>query len=257
MNSIKFGGSFSILLLITVFSFVIYNMIDAYLDASKILQNYEQKIITTDSTMFRFSESTISSYLLHAVVFIFFFLISLFLVIPTKQRQQITEIEFILPQIESKKPPPPETKRRSTVQSIDQGKHDPKKEIIPPQPSKPPSPPPIAVPKIVQQAASAPPKPIAPEPKNIPKPVPKTVDVPALVQAKPAPLQPSQSQNTGTTSAPAPISDSQGKSSSPGTTTAIAILPRVPGSGAGGSFGAAGNPPPNSNPNAPPSIAAK
>src|SRR3989338_8791453 len=32
MNSIKFGGAFSTLLLLTIISFVIYSMVDAYLD---------------------------------------------------------------------------------------------------------------------------------------------------------------------------------------------------------------------------------
>ena len=159
MNSIKFGGSFSTSLILTIVAFVLYSMSDAYMDAEKALQHFDYKIITTDSTIFRFSESTASSYIIHSIAFALLFLVSLFLVIPSKH-EQITEIEFILPQIESKKPPP-ETIRRSTVQSIDQGKHNPNKPITPAQPSRPASVPP-PMPKAVQQMVIAPPKPVTP-----------------------------------------------------------------------------------------------
>jgi TonB family protein len=259
MNSIKFGGTFSALLILTIISFIIYSMIDAYMDADKALQEqqYEYKIISTDSTKFRFSESTASSYIIHSAFFGLLFLTSLFLVIPSKDKEQITEIEFILPQIESKKPPPPETKRRSTVQSIDQGKHIPNKPVAPPQPSRPVNPPP-AVPKVIQQMVALP-KPISPpQPKAVPKPVPKIADRPALIQSKPAPIQnvAPESVTQPQAAAPAPEAASN-ESSSPGTVTAVAIIPKVPGIPGRGGVGEAGNPPPNARPNAPSSIAAK
>ena len=231
-------------------------MIDAYLDASKALQPFDQKIISTDSTNFRFSESTASSYILHSVFFGMLFLISLFLVIPSKNKEQITEIEFIVPQIESKKPPPPETTRRSTVQSIDQGKHIPNRPVTPIQPSKPASPP-AAVPKIVQQMI-APPKPVAPpQPKIIPKPVPKIADRLALTQAQPAPIQKIQGETQDMPKA-APAPEAPSADSLPGSSvTAIAVIPKVPGVPGTGGLGNAGNPPPNSRPNAPGSLAAK
>ncbi len=257
MNTIRFGGTFSTLLIFTIVSFVIYSMIDAYLDASKALQQFDYKIIGTDSTVFKFSESTASSYILHSVFFAMLFLISLFLVIPSKNKEQITEIEFIIPQIESKKPPPPETTRRSTVQSVDQGKHTPNKPITPAQPSKPASPPP-AIPKVVQQML-APPKPITPpEPKAVPKPVPKIVERPGLTQSQPAPIQKTVESETQELqkSAPAPeaISADSGASS---TVTAVAVIPKVPGVPGTGGLGSPGNPPPNSRPNDPTSLAAK
>ncbi|MBI3590724.1 MAG: energy transducer TonB [Candidatus Melainabacteria bacterium] len=258
MNSIKFGGSFSILLVLTIISFVIYSMVDAYLDANKALQEYDYKIISTDSTMFRFSESTASSYILHSVFFALLFLISLFLVIPSKNKEQITEIEFILPQVESKKPPPEETKRRSTVQSIDQGKHIPNKPITPASPTRPLSPP-QAVPRVVQQML-APPKPIAPpEPKVIPRPVPKIVERPALTQSQPAPIQNSTTQTEEKLPQPAaPAPDTaNSESSSPGTVSAVAVIPKVPSAPGTGGFGNIGNPPPNSRNLASTSLAAK
>ena len=258
MNSIKFGGSFSTLLVITISSFVIYSMTDAYLDAEKALQKLEYKIISVDSTMFRFSESTTSSYILHALAFGTLFITSLFFVIPTKQKEQITEIEFILPQTESRKPPPPETTRRSSVQSIDQGKHIPKKEITAPTKSRPASPP-LAVPKVIQQMVSAPPKPITqPAPKALPKPVPRIQDRPALIQSQPAPIQNNQtkSEDAPKPQAPAPESPTS-ESSNQSTTNVIAVLPKVPGVPGTGGLGNPGNPPPNANPNVPSSIAAK
>lgn len=257
MNSIKFGGTFSVLLILTIISFVIYSMVDAYMDADKALQKLEYKIISTDSTMFRFSESTAGSYVLHSIIFALFFLTSLFLVIPSKNKEQITEIEFILPQIESKKPPPPETKRRSSVQSIDQGKHIPTKPITPAQPSRPSSPPP-AVPKIIQQMVSAPPRPITPPaPKVIPKPVPKISERPALVQAQPQPAPLQRQESTPDLPGPAlPAPESQ-TSEGVTATTAVVIVPQVPGAGGVGALGTVGNPPPNSRPNEPTSLAAK
>ncbi len=257
MNSIRFGGSFSTSLILTIVAFVLYSMYDAYLDAEKAIQKFDYKVITTDSTMFRFSESTASSYIIHSIAFALLFLISLFLVIPTRH-EQITEIEFILPQIESKQPPPPETTRRSTVQSIDQGKHDPKKPISPPQPSKPASVPP-PMPKVVQQMVIVPPKPVSPpQPKAAPKPLPKIADRPALIQAQPQPA-PIQNQNQADElprSAPAPESESA-DSTSPGTVVAQVIIPRVPGLPGTGGVGTLGNPPPNSMSLAPASIAAR
>jgi len=129
MSTIKFGGTFSTSLIVTIIGFVIYSIVDAYIDAEKTQEKVDRHLIATDSTRFRFSESTAGSYIIHATVFSLLFLASLFLVIPTKDKEQITEIEFIMPQIESKKPPPPETKRRSSVQSIDQGKQNPKRKL--------------------------------------------------------------------------------------------------------------------------------
>ena len=256
MDTIKFGGSFSTLLLITIAGFVIYSIVDAYLDAEKATQNYDDRIISIDSTMFRFSESTTSSYILHALLFGTLFITSLFLVIPSKNREQITEIEFILPQVESKTPPPPEVTRRSTTQSIDQGKHIPKKEVTPITPSRPAAPP-VAIPRIVQQMVSAPPKPISPpEPKAIPKPMPRIKEAPALTQAQPAPIQNTQTSEETKTQAPAPEAPSS-EATSPGTTNAIVILPKVPGVPGTGGLGNAGNPPPNARAGEPPSIAAR
>ncbi len=265
VDSIRFGGSFSTLLLITIAGFIICSMVDAYLDAEKANQSYEHGMIYTDSTNFRFSESAASSYIIHAIAFILLFSISLFLVIPTKKKEQVTEIEFILPQTESKTPPPPETKRRSTVQSVDQGKHDPKKPVTPAQkalPATPPAPKPIPKPEPV-----TPPKPITPpqaiqppQPKAIPKPIPKVSDRPALTQAQPAPIKPSQSTETSNDlprpAAPAPEAPSS-QSGVPGTVRAVPIIPRVPGVGGTGGLGNVGNAPPNSRPNGPTSLAAK
>lgn len=257
MGSIKFGGSFSHLLVLTIVSFVLYSMADAYLDAEKAQQHFDYKIISTDSTNFRFSESTAGSYILHSIIFILLFLTSLFFVIPTKNKEQITEIEFILPQIESKKPPPPETTRRSSVQSINQGKHLPNKPVAPVTPSRPTSPPP-AIPKVVQMMIATPPQPITPpQPMPVPKPVPRVAERPALTQAQPTPIQNTQTsptQNLPRPQAPAPEAPST-ESSSPGAISAI--IPKVPGVPGTGGLGEAGNPPPNSRPGAPPSLAAK
>ncbi|OGI06068.1 MAG: hypothetical protein A3I68_03020 [Candidatus Melainabacteria bacterium RIFCSPLOWO2_02_FULL_35_15] len=259
MNTIKFGGSFSYLLILTIISFVIYSMVDAYLDAQKNQQQFDYKIISTDSTNFRFSESTAGSYILHSIIFILLFLTSLFFVIPTKNKEQITEIEFILPQIESKKPPPPETKRRSSVQSIDQGKHIPNRPVTPVTPAKPASPP-LAIPKVVQMMVATPPKPIVQpqEPKPVPRPVPRIAERPALIQAQPAPIQNIQTtptQDSPGPSAPAPESSPDESSNTAGAVNSI--IPRVPGVPGTGGLGAVGNPPPNARPGAPPSIAAK
>lgn len=256
MSTIKFGGSFSTSLIVTIIGFVIYSMADAYMDAEKAGEKIEQKLIVTDSTRFRFSESTASSYILHALIFSMLFLMSLFLVIPSKDREQITEIEFIMPQIESKKPPPPETTRRSSVQSIDQGKHDPTKDVTPPQRSKPLAPPPRPVPN-VSEPMITPPKPVEPpKPQAAPRPVPKFTEKPALEPAKPKPAPVSPSTTT-TNSAPQPSPVTSTMSTYTSSTKAIAIVPRIPGVPGSGGIGNEGNPSQNDNPNAPPSVAAK
>jgi len=275
MESIRFGGSFSTLLCLMILGFILYSMIDAYLDAERARQSNDQRLILTDSTNFRFSESAAGSYIIHSIAFILLFCLSLFLVIPTHKKEQITEIEFIMPQVESKQPPPPETKRRSTVQSVDQGKHDPQKPIAPAQKSQPVSqPPPMAAPQPPKPIS--PPRPVQPQPKPVveppmaiqppmpkaaPKALPKISQNEGLTQAQPqpAPIRPSQSSsnigsnNNNLPQPAAPDAPSNG-GGSPGTVTGIAIIPKVPGFGG---VGNAGNPPPNSRPGGPTSLAAK
>lgn len=285
LEQIKFGSSFSYCLIVLIICFVAYSMIDAYLDAQEKYKQYEYRLMTTSVSPFLFSESTTSSYILHTLALSILFLLSLYLVFPKKDTPQITEIEFIMPQIESKEPPP-ETKRRSTVQSIDQGKNDPKKPITPPQMSQPAG---ATAPKQVQAPQMAVPKQEAPQQKpSVPKPVAKPVqEVKPQQDLAPAPKMPapmaapktnvegflpaknqpapivgqgnnSQGKSTGGSQQVPPAPDSTGVSGGQGTaTTRVAVVPRVPGLGGAGGLGSEGNPAPNSNPNGPSSLAAK
>lgn len=278
MEKIKFGGSFSTSVIIIVILFILYSMYDAYSDADGKYRDERENAIIAGSTMFRFSESTTSSYIIHILIFSTLFLMSLYLVMPRKDIEQVTEIEFIMPQVESKQPPPPETKRRSTVQSVDQGKHDPKKEITIPQKAQPRTAPPQPKQQEQQVQMMQPPKPQqpkpvqpAPQPKSfeppkpklpVPKAEPKAIDRAGLLpsQPKPAPINPSTS-DTNTSDAPKPVApapESNPGSAANGAVSAMfAVAPRIPGLGTRGGIGLQGNPPPNSNPNGPSSIAAK
>lgn len=101
-------------------------------------------------------------------------------------------------------------------------------------------------------------KPISPSPTRKPTRQPKRYIPDAIRQSDSS----SNTDRGAQSAAPAPKSIS-GSSSSSGSGSSIARLtnlPRVPSSGspgAGGAYGSSGNPPPNSYPNQPPSVAAR
>lgn len=137
--------------------------------------------IRRDGSKDLFKESSSASFSLHLLILLIL-LLSLLLNWHPKPQVKVTRIEFIPTQTPSKKAPPKNTSKRAMQQSIDSGKHDPKKPVTPEtKPSGKPSLPPSA------QQKPAEPKP-APKP-SLPKPKAATSqETPAPSAApKPAP----------------------------------------------------------------------
>lgn len=150
-----------------------------------------------------FSESGDISYAIH-VLLLLLILVSSFLHYHPKPKIQITEIEFIPNQIESRKAPK-ETKRRAEKQSVSAGKHNPKKPVTPiTQPTGKPktAPKPEVKAEPVKQTESKPtpkpPQPAAPRPMpQAAKPQPSPAPAPKQTQ-----VQPKQSTFTPNTFTP-------------------------------------------------------
>lgn len=241
-----------------------------------------------------FTESSSLSFAIHCLI-LFLIIVSLLLSFKAKPKVKVTNIEFIPTQIESKKAPPKNVKRKAAKQSIDQGKHDPKKKLSPTTAAGKPKPTQAQTksqpkasprPKVAPQpkaAASAPkaatPKP-AMKPKASPRPSPKPSPKPRISN-----LGESQSSSpintgsalpklmdyksggasstiggTGSSSTPAPKTN-QGSGSNAKIISQLGTIPRAPDSlgqtGNRGSYGTQGNPGQNPYGNRPPSLAAQ
>lgn len=228
-----------------------------------------------------FKESSSISYIIHILVLLFI-LLTVFFSWHPKPKVQVSRIEFIPTQIPSKKPPP-QTKRKAAKNSIDQGKHDPKKPVAPPTkaPGAPKLPPSKPTPQPKSQPKPAPAPAPQPKPAAVPKPPPRPVAAPRPKQLKEAikPLESSQqsskplprlmdyssssstSSSNSNSSVPAPKSSSETGSGSSDIVARLSNIPRAPdmmgSSGQGGAWGSPGNPGPNSYSDRPPSIAAQ
>lgn len=151
------------------------------------------------NTKAHFTESSSLSFAIHCVI-LFIMILSLLVSWDSKPKVTVTNIEFIPTQIVSKKAPPKDTKRKAAKQSIDQGKHNPKKKVTPataagkPQPPKPKAkaapqkPQTSKLPKITPKPKTAPPAPApkaaqpkaAAKPKAAPRPSPKPSPKPRI-----------------------------------------------------------------------------
>lgn len=230
-----------------------------------------------------FRESSAVSYSIHLTILLIILLV-LFVSYRPKPKIQITKIEFIQTQTPSKTPPPKKTTRKSTQQSIDAGKHDPKRKITPAakppgEPGAPAKPTPPAKPKAAPKQITPPnetqptpptvnmptPKPMLPKPKALrdaveplPEVDPNAKTLPKLLNYTPN----SNSASSNSSSAPAPKSSDQADGSSGRSSNIVSQLSNIPrapdsmgGSGSGGAYGTPGNPPPNAYPDRAPSLA--
>lgn len=251
---------------------------------------FRHEEIRHDGSKDLFKESSSVSYVIHILI-LMMVLFSLLLSLHPRPRVKVSRIEFIPPQIESKKKPPP-TQKRSQKNSIDQGKHDPKKPIKPPEkaPGKPQLPPktqqtvkpaeepkPAPKPKTSPQSTKQESKPLPslplPLPRNIapqPKISKEGINLANKADLKPSPLPRlmdytpnSNSYGSASSGTPSPKT-SDGVVGGTGSSEVIARLssiPRAPdslgGAGAGGADGADGNPGPNNYPDRAPSLASQ
>jgi TonB family protein len=196
-------------------SYVLFDSFTAKQDATALVKVRREDgsfFYTYRNTKAHFTESSSLSFAVHSLI-LFLMIISLLVSWQPKPKVQVTSIEFIPTQIESKKAPPKNTKRKAAKQSIDQGKHNPKKRVTPatnagkPQPPKPQSKPKTQTPK-----KAALPK-ISPKPKKAaPAPAPKTTAKPkaatkpkAAPRPSPKPSPKPRISNVGETKSSSPL----------------------------------------------------
>jgi TonB family protein len=81
------------------------------------------------SSILEISEAASGSYVLHSCIFFSMLLLVLFLIVPPAPHQQVTSIEFVPPQVETRKII--HSERRSEKASEDSGRKDPTKQVAP------------------------------------------------------------------------------------------------------------------------------
>lgn len=248
---------------------------------------FHKNEIKKQSDLFR--ESSSVSYSIHLAILVCVLFAVMFSVSP-RPKIQTTRIEYIPVQVPSTKPPPKSVTRKASKQSIDSGKHDPKKPITPV--TKPSGDPghkaqskPVAKPKVqptpkpATEPSQAKPDaaPRAPQVMDRPKAVPKPKSLREAIEPddKPSPTKtlpklldygsgpgPTSSYG-GSGTSPTPLGSSQSRSGDGRDSGLIARLGNIPkapdstGGGSGGAYGAPGNPGPNAYPDRSPSLAAQ
>jgi|GEM_PF-822856 len=198
VEDLKFAKPITIIIVSAMAAYATYAVID--------LQR-KHKAAAKQIDRSYFNESSDISYAIH-ILLLLLILISSFLNYHPKPKINITEIEFIPTQIESRKTPPP-TKRKAEKQSVNAGKHDPKKPVTPVtqaagKPKVAPSPKQETKAEPVQKQAQ--PKPVTPQPVS-PKPQmakPQPSPAPAPKQTAPSPKQTTFTPNTFTPPSPKP-----------------------------------------------------
>ena len=252
----------------------------------KFLKSYDNKgrVKLEYSSKDLFKESSAASYIIHLLVLLFM-ITSILVSWTPKPKVNVTKIEFIPSQIPAKKKV--KTHRRAKKNSIDQGKHNPKKPVRAPDktPGKPKMPPakkappqkpkPAPKPQPKAQPKPKPRKPVAKPRPTRPKPRPKAAPKPKILKeainpvaqtptARPLPKLMDYAQSNNSSSAspkavPAPKASSRSGRGS-GIISTLSNIPRAPdlisSTGQGGGAGTAGNPAPNQYASRAPSIAA-
>ncbi len=282
IEQLRFPNPFTITILLV---YLVYMGVSVF-DAIKTAQRLEKDEVSDIPSYKKenFYEAGAISFSIHMFLLLIILVTGFLFVQPKKPQVQISQIEYIPTQRVSKKAPPKDTKRKAAKQSIDSGKHDPKRKIAPvvtppgrpgrgatqakaapkPVPKKAPAPAPQAVPK-------EPTKPVfKPISKAVPTPKPTQASRPPEPNTKPqryipAPSIYKSSPGSESKSAPAPKADigsSQSDSDSRNSSLVarLASIPRSPSSGnpgQGGAYGAVGNPGPNNFPDQAPSVAAR
>ncbi len=207
------GSPVSLILLLFFVSFVIYAVRDAYDHAAM-----KRRRIYPDFVI-ELPEATSGSYIFHFSIMVALFIVAFFFVIPPMPKSQLTEIEFVDNQPKQKQLQ--KVQRKSRHDSVNSGKHEPKKPVQAPQnagqkaqqpqqhkaqekqapaasaPKAPaPSPQPHAAPPTPHQA----PTPPAPHPSPSPSPAPPTPRAPS-----PMPVMPRMSTPSPAAPSPSPM----------------------------------------------------
>lgn len=286
IESLRFPNAFTIAFMLACFIYTGFAIFDSMQTVTRSQQSH--RTIIPGYKKEAFYESSAISYAIHCFLLLIILISGFLFITPKKPQVQISQIEFIPTQRVTTKKPPKTTKRRAAKDSIDSGKHNPKKPVqaITKAPGSPgrgasspkaapkpkPRPKPKTPPKPTQQKPSKPKlsefkpfKPSTPSPKprsTVKSPTPTTpkryIPAPSTYKSSPS--------NAVSTSAPAPRSDVGSTSSAQSgdrSSTLVARLsniPRSPSSGTpgqGGAYGAPGNPGANPYGDQPPSVAAR
>lgn len=168
MQEAHLGSAVSIILIGFFISFIAYACRDAYDHAAlKRRKIYPDMVI-------ELPEATSGSYIAHFSIMVALFILVFFFLIPLPPKAQITDIEFIEPQEKVRERV--KNIRKSTQNSIDKGRHDPKKPVTAHSPApKNPAPP---APKAAEKPAPKAPSP-TPSPKPTPAPTPTPTQAPS------------------------------------------------------------------------------
>jgi len=200
-SQLGFPSPASILIFLLFVSFSVFAARDAHDKAAHL----KRQAIYHDYAM-EMPEATSGSYIFHASFLFACFILAFFFLIPPPPRSQVTDIEFI--QNEENTKEPPKTQKRAQHNSKAGGKHDPTK------PSQQPTPAPKAPAKQTPEA-----KPQQQQAKPAPSPSPSPSPHPT----------PTPSPHPSPTPAPHPSpSPSPTPSPSPSPTPTPSFMPKIP-----------------------------
>lgn len=202
MSDLHFPSAASILLCGLFISFAAYSARDAFERASHL----QRRALYHDYAL-EMTEATSGSYLFHITILLTCFILAFFFLIPPPPKSQVTDIEFI--QNEENTKTPPKTQKRAQHNSKAGGKHDPNKPSVQPSPAPKAPSKPAEQSKPQQQPKAQP----APNPSPSPRPTPTPTP-------RPNP-SPSPSPSPSPTPKPSP-------SPSPTPSPSPSFLPKIP-----------------------------
>ena len=172
-TQLGFPSASSLLLTVLFLAFAVFSARDAHDKAAR----KKIQAIYHDHAM-EMPEATSGSYIFHASLLLVCFILAFFFLIPPPPKSQVTDIEFI--QNEENTKEPPKTQKRAQHNSKAGGKHDPTKpsQQPTPAPKAPAKPTPEAKPQQKQAKPATNPTP-TPSPSPTPRPTPTPVAHPS------------------------------------------------------------------------------
>ncbi|HMY56413.1 MAG TPA: hypothetical protein PK671_25815, partial [Candidatus Obscuribacter sp.] len=118
LGQLHFGSPASLFIVVLFLGYAVYCARDAYDHAVRI----QRKSLYSDYAL-EMTEATSGSYIFHISILATSFILAFFFLIPPPPRSQVTDIEFV--QNEENTKTPPKTQKRAAHNSKAAGKHDP------------------------------------------------------------------------------------------------------------------------------------
>lgn len=228
LSLMHFGSPASLFIVVLFLAFSSYSARDAYDHAAKV----QRKSLYSDYAL-EMTEATSGSYIFHISILVTSFILAFFFLIPPPPRSQVTDIEFI--ENEENTKTPPKTQRRAAHNSKAAGKHDPTKPTTQPSPPKSQQNKPQEQSKPQQQSKPTPAPTPSPSPTPRPTPVPTPHPSPSPTPSpRPTPT-PSPSPSPSPTPTPAPkipipfFTPSSAPSPHPSPTVNPVAMPKIGG----------------------------